>query len=448
MKLKNCNFDTWALNHTPEHKDRVFRELYPYKVFQLIDFSIEKLNQEQRIEFNSIKYYVEILKIELQESGKYRATFELDTSPKSEKSGWRERSWNEKFQIIYSQSFDFITVYTKNEDSSKDYLKKFFRGSFDKIASNKSIPISDLLFRTLVLNISEDLFGVGKHYEEYPYTAAGIRELPEHPQFNRRKYNYYAPLYSQGRNIWVCHAYNEEKAHRIGFYNGNQTWELYVVFCNPTYTKHHRCNYEGVHIVSLFEFVYKKSKKLYGNYDRQIRFLQNHLRKPEEYSIDVLLEYIDSSTDDNCEIINSELMEALGIMKIKPQNKFDLFLYMSSMNLLNAWINRNKREKNKNEELFKDMYSFKTYLKDVVSDLIDNDNFGANIYLEKDFVLIEINNFQFSFHNIPLSDTMKIFMDSKENTEIKWQGKKLQPIASLIFRLAKEQNMRAIAEKQ
>jgi len=445
MRLKNCNFETWTLNHSTEHKDRIFRELYPYKVFQLIEFSEDLLTKEQVIEFNRIKYYVEILKIELQDNGRYRTTFEVNTIAKSKSQKWKKRNWNEKFQIVYTHSFEFITVFTKKEDSSKDYLKRFFKGNFDKITSNKSIPISDLLFRTLVLNTSEDLFGQGKHYEEFHYTPSGIRELPEHPQFKRKNVNYFAPLYSKGRNLWVCHSFNEDKAHRIGFYNGNQTRELYVVFCNPTYTRHHRCNYKNVHIVSLFEFVFRNSKKLYGNLDKQIRFLQNHLNKQEDYVVDELLEQINSPTEENYEIFKSEIMEALGIMKIKPQNKFDLFHYMSAMNLLNAWINRNKREKNKKEQLFRDMYYFKTYLKDVISDLIDIDNYGSNIYLEKNLAMIELNNFQFSFHNIPMSDTMVEFMNSNKNIEIRWGGKRLQPIAPLVFRYAKELSKNASA---
>ena len=76
MKLKNCNFETWALNHTPEHKDRIYRELYPYKVFQLVDFSEEQINHEQIIEFNRVKYFIEILKVELQDNGRFRTIFQ------------------------------------------------------------------------------------------------------------------------------------------------------------------------------------------------------------------------------------------------------------------------------------------------------------------------------------------------------------------------------------
>lgn len=445
MNLTNCDFETWALNHSIEHKDRIYRELYPYKVFQRIDFSNEKQKEEQVIDFNNVKYFAEIQKIELQENNRYRTTFELNTEPKSSRQKWLKRSWNEKFQIVYTEDFKFITVFTKKEDSSKDYLKRFFKGNFDKIIANKSIPISDLLFRTLVFTLSEDLFGDGNHYKDFPYLSKGIIELEEHPQFKRKKRNYFAPIYSKNRDIWVCHSFNEEKAHRIGFYNANQAKKLFVVYCNPTYTKHHRCKYENVKVVSIFEFVFMNSKKLYGIYDRQIGLLQNHLNTEEKYSVSELVEEINSPKSNMYEIYKSELMEALGIMKIKPENNVDLFHYMSAMNLLNAWINRNKRKKDKKERLYRDMYYFKSYLSNTITHLLEKHSLGAKIYLEPDLATVEMADYQFSFHHLPMTEVMTEYLQSEKNIKIEWKGKRLQPIASLIFRYAKELNKKASA---
>lgn len=436
MKLINCDFNTWSKNHSPEHKDRNYRELYPYKVFQKIDFSEDMLNAEQTIEFNGIKYFALIQKIEHQENNRYRTLFELSTISASKTQKWKKRSWNERFQIIYSSDFHFITVYTKNEDSSKYYLKRFFKGSFEKITENRSIPISDLLFRSFILNLSEDLYGQGNHYEEFRIIPEGIIRLPENPQFKRNKRNFFAPIYSRGRDLWICHSFSEEKAHRIGIYNGNQTKELIVVYCNPTYTKHHRCKYDNVQVISLFEFVYKKSRVLYNDYDRQIRFLQNHLNAIEDYSIKDLIAEITYPSKNSYDIYKSELLEALGIMKIIPANKFDLFYYLSSMNLINAWINRNKRKKNK--KLFSDMYYFKTYLSKTLTHLIVHNTYGARIYLEANLAIIELNAFQFSFHHLPMSDEMTDYLNSEDNIEIVWSGKRLQPIAPIIMRYAHE----------
>lgn len=438
MNLKNCNFDTWSKNHSPEHKDKIFRELYPYNVFSRIDFSEKLINSEQRILFNHATYFAELQKIELQENDRYRTTFKLSTTSKSKTQAWKKRSWDERFQIVYTKNLDFITVFTKSEDSSKDYLKRFYKGNFQKITENRSLPISDLLFRTFVSTLCEDLFGDGNYYEEFKLLKEGYRKLPQHEQFHLKDKNFFSPIYSQERKLWVCHSFNEEKAHRIALYNGNQCDELYVIYCNPTYTRHHRCNYPNVHVLSLFEFVYRNSKKIYGEFEKQIRFLQNHMHSQEEYSEESLLDEIKQPIKGNYEIFKSELMEALSIMKISPKNDIDLFHYLSSMNLLNSWINQNKKKKDSSEELYRDMYSFKTYLGDAVTEIIKNGKLGSKIYLEQNLIIIEHHNFQFSFHNIPLSQFLKRYISSKENVEIKWSGKRLQPISPLIFRYSKE----------
>lgn len=250
----------------------------------------------------------------------------------------------------------------------------------------------------------------------------------------------FSPIYSKGRDLWVCHSFEEEKAHRIGIINGNQSKELYVVYVNPSYIRHHRCNIENVFIVSLFEFAFKNSRKIFGSYDKQIRFIQNHLNLQEDYSLETLLREIKSPSSTEYEIYKSELMEALGIMKIQPQNEKDLFHYLTSMNLLNAWINNKRVGKNTNKELFRDMYSFKSYLSQTISFLLLNNSYGAKIFIQHNFILIELNSFQFSFHNIPLNETLKNYMDSEKNEYIKWKGNKLQPISPLLFRYSKELN--------
>ena len=59
--------------------------------------------------------------------------------------------------------------------------------------------------------------------------------------------------------------------------------------------------------------------------------------------------------------------------------------------------------------------------------------------------MIELNDFQFSFHHVPMSDKMTEFLNSDRNIEIKWSGKRLQPIAPLIFRYARQLNKKASA---
>ena len=436
MNIRNCNFERWTENHSSEHKDRIFRELYPYAIFSKINFSKNKLGVEQKIQFNGNEYYSIIQKIDQQENNRYRTTFKLTSKPKSNTQSWKNRNWDDRFQIVYSKNFDFITVFTKNEEPSKDYIIRFFKGNFQKLVANKSIPLSDLLFRALTSALSEDLFGKGDYYKEFEQLKNGYRKLPRFNQFKIKRRNFFSPIFSQDRKLWICHSFNEEKAHRIGFYNANQCDELYVVFCNPTYTKHHRCKYPNVHIMSLYEFVAKKSEEMEHKYLKQIRFLQNHLNEQEEYSAQELLKEINNPKLENYEIYKSELMEALAIMRINPNSEYQLFHYLTSMNLLNAWIGKAKKEKK--EKLFSDMYFFKFHLAKIIEKLVSKDNFGAKIYLEKNLAMIELNDFQFSFHHIKMSDKLNEYMNSNLNQKIEWSGQRLQSISSLLFRYSKQ----------
>lgn len=440
MKLKNLNFDQWLKNHSPDHNDKWCRELYPFNVFRLIDFENNLINKEQKIEFNNISYFVTITKIELQDNGRYRTSFDISTFPKSKTQEWKQRKWNTTFQIVYSQQFDFITIFAKKEDPSKDYVVRFMKGNFEKINSEKSIPVSELLIRTLILHIVEEAFPGGKHNQEYEFTKEGVNDRPEHPQFPRKKSNHFTPIYSIGRDLWICYSFTEEKAHRLAFYNANQCQRLVVIYCNPTYTRHHRCKYEGTEIISIYELSEKVSSEVRNKYERQIRFLQNHLNLPEIINVDELLNEINQPKLEEYEIQKSDLMEAFGTMKILPKSETDLFHSLCCINLINAYLSRQRKGTqilDKDAKLFRNMYSFKSYLCDILTERIKAKNFSAPIYIEKSLIMIEVNGFQFSFHNVPLNEPLENFSRSQDNRKIEWSGKRLQPIAPLLLKYSR-----------
>jgi hypothetical protein len=435
MTLQDLDFRTWCKNHEDDHDSKWCRELYPYNVFRQINFDTAMLGVEQKIEFNRVDYFATITKIELQENNRYRTTFGLSTIPASKSQAWKKRIWNASFQIVYTTDNKFITVFTKKEDPSKDYVTRFMKGNFQKINLNKSLPVSELLFRTLLLHIAEENFPDGEHNRKFEFIPSGIRNLAEHHQFKRTKCNFF-PLYSVDRKIWISYSFNEEKAHRIAFYNANQSEKFIVVFCNPTFTRHHRCNYPNTQIISLFEFSNLLTSDLRLKYEPQIRFLQNHLNLGEQFNIDELKAEIENPKQAEFEIKKSDLMEALGVMKILPVDSYDTFHSFAAINLINAWIGRNRKNKStsgKDDKLFKNMYYFKTYLSLVLTDLIKRQVNFAKIYIDNDLSMVEIFGFQFSFHQTPRTDTILVYEKSKSNTEIIWTGKRLQPIASLLL---------------
>ncbi len=441
MKLKNLTFEQWLKNHSTDHEDKWCRELYPFHVFSRIQFDQNQLNKEQSIGFYTITFYVTLTKIELQENGRCRTTFDIATFPRTKTQEWKQRKWNTTFQIVYTTEYEFITIFAKKEDPSKDYVVRFMKGNFQKINENKSSPVSELLIRTLILHIAEEDYPGGKHNENYDFTTVGVRELPEHPQFHRKKVNHFAPIYTIGRDLWVCYSFTEEKAHRVAFYNANQCKNLIVVFCNPTYTRHHRCKYPETKVISIYELANSVSHLIRKKFEGQIRFLQNHLNLLDKIDTEKILIEIENPSQHEYEIKKTDMMEALGIMKIHPNTTEDFFHSLSALNLINAYLSRQRANRQTNEKeskLFRNMYYFKSYLADIITDRIKNKDLSTPIYKTGNLIMVEMFNFQFSFHNIPLNDTLIEFAASINNKEIVWTGRRLQPIAPLLLKYSRE----------
>lgn len=222
--------------------------------------------------------------------------------------------------------------------------------------------------------------------------------------------------------------------------NSDQCKRLIVVYCNPTYTKHHRCTFPNTEIVSLYEYSNLLTVEFKIKYEPQIKFLQNHLNAGTEFTIEEVLQEIQSPSKQSYEIDKSDLMEALGVMKILPKSKYDAFYSLAAMNLLNAWISRNRVHDVKvikEQNLFKNMYYFKTYLSNIVSALIENELDNTKVFIQDNLTMVEIFGFQFSYHNLPKNDTIKSYIQSPLNKEIIWEGKRLQPLAPLILHYAR-----------
>ena len=426
VALENCNYISWKANHLQTHKDKIFRELYPFSVLRRIDFSVSQIGKRQDVFVNGCTYSVEIQKNELQENGRWRSTFILTTNIEREEIRWIERSWNERLQIVYSKDLQFITVFTKKEDQYKRLVKAFFSKRFDRIIQNRSRPLSSILFRSLLLHMCEEAFGVGEYDRSFNKSENSPILIEEGESFS--------PLYSQGDSLWVCYSFQEDKAHRFASnFDVTNGGRVHVVFINPVYTKHKRTNKKGVFIQSLYEFAYQGGQDLFRSCYEQVRFLQNHLNEVPNFDVDTLRAEIERPKPGNYQILKSELMEALAIMKVLPKGKDEVFIYLSCMNLLNAYINRN-RKSGKNTRLYRDMYSFKHYLLECLEFISKHPVQGVKLFVELNFVIIEVDDFQFSFHNVPISDVLHMYMSSESNAYISWKGKRLQPIAPLVLR--------------
>ena len=138
--------------------------------------------------------------------------------------------------------------------------------------------------------------------------------------------------------------------------------------------------------------------------------------------------------------------EAKLNIKQNPQYKDDVFLSLCSLNLLNAAI--------KMEE-YKDRLSY-GFIKPSVSKLVEfcithkDDKLTEELYYSqtKQCMYIRSFGFQFSFHNITITDNIRRFIDSELNIPVKWDGIRLQPIATELLVLAKKLKDKTICDAQ
>jgi len=138
--------------------------------------------------------------------------------------------------------------------------------------------------------------------------------------------------------------------------------------------------------------------------------------------------------------------EAKLYIKQNPQYKDDVFLSLCSLNLLNAAIKKDE---------YKYVLSY-GIIKPSVSKLVEfcvthqDDKLAEELYYSQmeRCMYIRSFGFQFSFHNITITNDIKRFIDSDLNIFVKWDGIKLQPIAKELFVLAKKLKNKTICDAQ
>lgn len=142
-----------------------------------------------------------------------------------------------------------------------------------------------------------------------------------------------------------------------------------------------------------------------------------------------------------------ELIEEAKLnIKQNPQYKDDVFLAFCSLNLLNAAI--------KMEE-YKDGLSY-GFIKPSVSKLVEfcithkDDKLAEELYYSQTERCMYIRSFgfQFSFHNITITDNIKSFIESELNVPVRWDGIRLQAIAKELFILAKKLKDKTISDAE
>lgn len=139
-------------------------------------------------------------------------------------------------------------------------------------------------------------------------------------------------------------------------------------------------------------------------------------------------------------ICHSQAFEALEIVKtLEVKTQEDILLFCAAMNLLNTYVKQPGR---------KFGYFFKSYLNYLFQALLENNvqgvNVGMDITITKKenavtLVIIQIENIQFSFHQIRVSDEMlNLKLNSGIVKKLVFDGIKKQTCAATIFEMVKK----------
>lgn len=135
------------------------------------------------------------------------------------------------------------------------------------------------------------------------------------------------------------------------------------------------------------------------------------------------------------EITIDKIVDAKVVLLTTPKNDTELLNVLVAMNLINAAL---KRKEFKSKE----KYALIHYgmLKPKVSRLFHNiimnrEDFNIAFYInpKQKCAYIEIKDLQFSFHNITINETLKVFVESDLNNPKEWKGVRLQKIAGELF---------------
>ncbi len=440
IKLSSLNFETWCLNHPDDHDAKWCRELYPWEVFERTDYDASAVGEPQTVTVAGNSYVITLQNRFNAENGRFNYLVHLRSAPSGRRQQWQLRAWDDLFHLVADPSGYFITLYTEKPDPSKKLLKQFMSGGLSTVESERTLPLSRLLFRSLISYAAQDSLGELARYQSYAVRDTAVRDRGGSiPPIHRDRYE---PFLSDSRRLWIIDSFTEEKAHRHAIQLAGQSEALVMVYCHPTFTRHHRCQNPATSVVSLAEFLRMQSPEVHARYIEQARFLINHLRvDTDECDLTSSSEALTTLLKAGQQLVpihTSDLREAKAGLGIIVRTTADAAYVCACGNLLNAAMNSKLNAYDGSLKLSKEVYSFKAILAKRIGDVIRSAQPDVRVYVEPGgAVYVTVRGVQFSYHAIPREGDIAEHARSNKNVRQEWSGLRLQPVAPLVLRWAR-----------
>jgi hypothetical protein len=439
MRIHSVSFETWLANHPPDHGARWCRELYPWGAFEKLDYAPAARNVIQPVAVGTERFLATVTDSFLGANGRWNFMIQLKSDARTVSEQWQHRQWNDVFQLVAAPDGTFVTLFTKKTDPSKELLRRFMAGGLERVEQSRCLPLSGMLFRSLISYAAEDIFGNLASNVNVVFTRRTDSFSPSKPIDRRASFE---PFLSQGSNLWISYSYTEEKAHRLALTLAGACRRLVVVYCQPTFTKHHRCSDLTAQIVSLSEFLGMGSWSVRVRYLPQVRFLLNNLQLRDDPGLlspeADLRARILGGNEREIEITTSNLREAKAGLGRVIATKGDAAYVLACANLLNAALNKKLRLYRGAQRLEKEVYSFKAHLCKSLEQIAEHAPQGTDMHVAPDdLILVRVNGIQFSFHAIPRTPSLRAYAALERNGLQEWSGIRLQPVASLVLAWAR-----------
>ena len=438
MHMTSVSFRTWCEQHPDTREKKWYRELYPWEVFERVDYDAGSIGLPQEIIVGGESYVATVQESYPGENGRPNYLVHLTSAPSDRRQRWEMKQWDTTFHVVAAPSGDFITLFTEKLDPGKKLLRQFMSGRLEEIELTRALPISRLLFRSLINYPATEAYGDLARFKSYP-----IRDLDRgHEGVGPLDVSSYEPFLSDERRLWLFDSFTEQKAHRHAIQLSGQAERIVGVYCQPTLTRHHRCSDGSCEVVSLGEFLRGLSPELHARYLGQARFLVNHLRSDERDRVEPktsreLAELLKAPSKPLA-IHTSDLREAKAGLGIVVGSTADAAYVCACANLLNAALNKKLGTYDGSLRLAKEVYSFKAVLGNAICDMVQDRLEGVEVYVEPSGpVYVTVRGVQFSFHAIPHLPDLAAYASSPTNRRQEWSGVRLQPMASLALRWAR-----------
>ena len=98
MKVHSVSFDAWLAGHRPAHKDRSYREVYPWPIFEKLDYSDGMRNHVQDAVLGAERFSATVKESLPGDHGRLVFAVLLET-PKDEPPGRFHGPWSPLFHL-------------------------------------------------------------------------------------------------------------------------------------------------------------------------------------------------------------------------------------------------------------------------------------------------------------------------------------------------------------